>query len=130
MGHVRLFFLVAAAVSTAYLLLCLAAPSSLSFELEQACPPTDRFSAPLRTEALPVSIGEMTLQTAEAEIGQQIIDVTGTWGRHRVHVEELNKGGQCRRRISWESTHWPLLLRGAAGLVSLRDQITAELGEG
>ena len=77
-----------------------------------------------------MSIGEMTLQTAEAEIGQQIIDVTGTWGRHRVHMEELNIGGQCRRRISWESTHWPLLLRGAAGLVSLRDQITAELGEG
>lgn len=130
MGHVRLFFLVVAAVSTAYLLLCLAAPASLSFDVEQACRPSDLFSAPRHTEALPLSIGEMTLQTAEAEIGQQIIDVTGTWGRHRVHMEELNKGGQCRRRISWESTHWPLLLRGAAGLVSLRDQITAELGEG
>jgi len=76
-----------------------------------------------------VSIGEMTLRTSEAEIGQQVFDVTGTWGRHRVHMEERNEGGQCRRRISWESTHWPLLLRGAAGLVSLRDQITAELGE-
>ena len=130
MGHVRLFFLVVAAVSTAYLLLCLAAPSSLSFDMEQACHPSDRFSAPLRTEALPVSIGEMTLQTAGAEIGHQVIDVTGTWGRHRVHIEELNEGGQCRRRIFWDSTHWPLLLRGAAGLVSLRDQITAELGEG
>ena len=70
MGHVRLFFLVAAAVSTAYLLLCLAAPSSLSFEVEQACRPSDRFSAPLNTEVLPVSIGEMTLQTSEAEIVQ------------------------------------------------------------
>ena len=130
MGHVRLFLLVAAAVSTAYLLLCLAAPSSLSFNMEQACRPSDRFSSPLKTEVLPVSIGEMILQISEAEIGQQVIEVTGTWGRHRVHIEELNEGGQCRRRISWESTHWPLLLRGAAGLVSLRDQITVELGEG
>ena len=130
MGHVRLFFLMAATVSTAYLLLCLAAPSSLSFEVDQTCPPTDRFSAPLRTEALSLSIGELTFQTSEAEVGQQVIDVTGTWGRHRVRIAELNDGGQCRRRISWESTHWPLLLRGAAGLVSLRDQITAELGEG
>ena len=130
MGHVRLFFLVAAAVSTAYLLLCLAAPASLSFDVEQACRPSGRFSAPLRAEVLPLSIGAMTLQTAEAEIGQQVIDVTGTWGRHRVHIEEFIEGGQCRRRISWESTHWPLLLRGAAGLVSLRDQITAGLKEG
>ena len=130
MGHVRLFLLVTAAVSSAYLLLCLAAPASLSFELEQACRPSDRFSAPLRTEVLPVSIGEMTLQAAEADIGHQVIEVTGTWGRHRMHMEELNEGGQCRRRISWESTHWPLLLRGAAGLVSLREQITADLREG
>ena len=130
MGHVRLFLLVAAAVSTAYLLLCLAAPSSLSFNMEQACHPSDRFSAPLRTEVLPVSVGEIILQPSESEIGQQVIEVTGTWGRHRMHMEELNEGGQCRRRISWESTHWPLLLRGAAGLVSLREQITADLREG
>ena len=130
MGHVRLFLLVAAAVSTAYLLLCLAAPSSLSFNMEQACRPSDRFSAPLRTEVLPVSVGEIILQPSEAEIGQQVIDVTGTWGRHRVHIEKVNDEGQCRRRISWESTHWPLLLRGAAGLVSLREQITADLREG
>ena len=130
MGHVRLFLLVAAAVSTAYLLLCLAAPSSLSFNMEQACHPSDRFSAPLRTEVLPVSVGEIILQPSESEIGQQVIDVTGTWGRHRVHIEKVNDGGQCRRRISWESTHWPLLLRGAAGLVSLREQITADLREG
>ena len=130
MGHLRLFLLVAAAVSTAYLLLCLAAPESLSFHLEQACRPSDRFSAPHKTEPLPVSIGEMSLQTSGAEIGKQVIDVTGTWGRHRLHIEEFIEGGQCRRRISWESTHWPLLLRGAAGLVSLRDQIMAELREG
>ena len=130
MGHLRLFLLVAAAVSTTYLLLCLAAPAGLSFDVEQACRPSGRFSAPLSAEVLPLSIGAMTLQTAEAEIGQQVIDVTGTWGRHRVHIEEFIEGGQCRRRISWESTHWPLLLRGAAGLVSLRDQITAGLKEG
>jgi hypothetical protein len=129
MGHVRLFFLVAAAISSAYLLLCLVAPTSLSFEMEQSCRPSDRFSSPLRTEVLPVSIGVMTLQTLETGIDQQVIDVTGTWGRHRLHMEEVSSDGECRRHLFWESTHWPLLLRGAAGLLSLREQIQAELEE-
>ncbi|MGB1671135.1 MAG: hypothetical protein ACPHCT_06655 [Flavobacteriales bacterium] len=72
----------------------------------------------------------MSLKTSGFEIGKQVVDVTGTWGRHRMHIEEFIEGGQCRRRISWESNQWPLLLRGAAGLVSLRDQIMAELSEG
>ena len=95
MGHVRLFLLVVAAVSTAYLLLCLVAPASLSFEVEQACRPSNRFSAPLSAEVLPVSIGEMTLQTSETEIGHHVIDVTGTWGRHRLRMEEVSSNGEC-----------------------------------
>ena len=130
MGHLRLFLLVTAAALTAYVLLCVAAPSKLAIRVEGTCPPSGQGAAFHLGETLPVPLGEMTLRTFADDADEKTIEVSGSWGRHRILIERVDEGGECRRRISWQSTHWPLLLRGAAGLVSLRETVTVHLEEG
>jgi len=127
MGHLRLLLLVTATVSTAYLVVCLLAPTSLEFTWEESCPMTRnwREAGAEMTWALP--LGQMMLTSAGTNASSEQIEVSGSWGRHRISIEMITSEDECRQRVFWQSRHWPFLLRGAAGFVSLRETVTLHL---
>ena len=77
------------------------------------------------TWALP--LGHMMLTSAGTNASREQIEVSGSWGRHQISIEMVTSEDECRQRVSWQSHHWPFLLRGAAGFVSLRETVTLHL---
>lgn len=127
MGHLRLLLLVAATVSTAYLVVCFLAPSSLAFTWEEPCLETPTWREAGAEMTWPLPWGHMLLTSAGTNAGLEQIAVSGSWGRHRISIDHISSGDGCRQRVTWQSLHWPFLLRGAAGFVSLKETVMLHL---
>lgn len=114
MEHVRLFLLMIGTLLAGYLCLCLVAPPRLEFSWE----------APCRSGKWPVSDTvhfpwwEMERMVDASDSNSMVL--RGRWGVHRINATEAaDEKGNCTLRLSWGSTQWPFLLRGAAAMAKV-----------
>jgi len=126
MGHLRLLFLVLGMLSAAYLLLCLAAPTTLSFRMEGQCTEEGISERASGIGSWPFPLGAMEVEPLGSP-GASRFAVNGPWGEHRFQVETRTETGSCVVQVEWESLRWPLLLRGAASLLNVRQRARAHV---
>ena len=114
MEHVRLFLLMAGTVLAGYLCLCLVAPAELGFSWEAPC----RSEEWPDSATVPFPWWDMDLSMDAADSNTLILH--GRWGTHRLIAEESADGqGDCVLQLSWQSSRWPFLLRGAASIANV-----------
>ncbi len=119
MGHLRLLFLLLGTLFSAYLLLCLVAPSDLTLNWKGAC-----------SESPVVEPGNWTFPLGDMwvePLDSSRFSVHGLWGEHHLRIENQTGSGVCIMHVNWDSVHWPLLLRGAASLVDVRGEILSRI---
>ena len=115
MDHLRLLLLLIGTVLGGYLLLCLVAPTELSFDWPCDCE--------VRVESPPhaVDFPMWSMEVTEEDTGLRSTWVLrGRWGEHRMVRETSEHSGDCVGRLSWQSLRWPFFLRGAAALANVR----------
>ena len=119
MGHLRLFVVLTGLLSAAYLLLCLVAPSELTLHWEGDCSESPTVEA----EYWRLPLGVMRVEPLDSNR----YFVEGVWGEHDLRIERRTGFESCVIEVSWTSVRWPFMLRGAASICNVREEVLARI---
>lgn len=119
MGHLRLFTVLMGVLSAAYLLMCLVAPSELTLQWEGAC---SEFPA-VEADDWKLPFGVMRVEL----VGSNRYVVEGAWGEHDLRIQRRAGSDGCIIQADWTSVRWPFLLRGAASIFNVREEVLSHI---